>query len=632
MKTSVLTFILAFSALFGYHGKLAAQGATCATAIAITSLPFNQSNTTCGKVDNFSSASATDPCGSLYSRGEDIFYSYTPATSHSASIALGNTLTWTAILIYTGCPTAGGTCLMRAEATGGNPSIASVSFTAGVTYYIVVDTYPPPACTAFDISVNVKVNFGESCANNITLYPNTVCEDWYSIKGGSARYGYKNTITEEGVSQAQAPFIAPAGTAPASTCGATDATQPGTWASFKATNTSHTITNEGTAANDYAVYRGTCTALVQQACATLAAGGNTTLTGLTVGTTYYVFISATATSGSTNASLCLTGATAYSNPNNTCASAFTALDGVAYSLNNANATADLTMCSGSVENNIWVKWTCPAGWAGGPAYFHIYGQECNSTQGMQTSVWTAATCANVGTTCATSSNPQTTADMYLTWTPTIGSTYYINLDGYNGTACNFWGQVNSTPVTPVLPIELLAFTATYENYSVILEWATASQKNNSFFTVERSKDGVNFEEVEKINGAGTVSYVVDYLAYDKKPYQGISYYRLKQTDLDGRFTYSSIVSVNVTDDAVGNLVLMQNPVDDQLQFSFISNFKGSSIMYVYDMAGRQIHSQTLQTNEGYNSNDIDVSSLPKGLYYITIINDRKVFKSKILKN
>jgi hypothetical protein len=104
----------------------------------------------------------------------------------------------------------------------------------------------------------------------------------------------------------------------------------------------------------------------------------------------------------------------------------------------------------------------------------------------------------------------------------------------------------ASPSNTVLPIELMFFTSqvTSQN-TVLLNWATASELNNDFFTVERSLDGLTWEVVEFVNGNGTTPLRNDYNSKDVRPYIGLSYYRLKQTDFDGTFEYSNIVSVFV---------------------------------------------------------------------------------------
>jgi len=97
-----------------------------------------------------------------------------------------------------------------------------------------------------------------------------------------------------------------------------------------------------------------------------------------------------------------------------------------------------------------------------------------------------------------------------------------------------------------LPIQLIDFNASLNaDKTVELKWITASEINNDYFTIERSSDGVDFEIVDEISGAGNSSSVIHYNYTDTAPLKGLSYYRLKQTDFDGTSVYSEIISVKI---------------------------------------------------------------------------------------
>ncbi|MDX5346134.1 MAG: T9SS type A sorting domain-containing protein, partial [Hymenobacteraceae bacterium] len=113
-------------------------------------------------------------------------------------------------------------------------------------------------------------------------------------------------------------------------------------------------------------------------------------------------------------------------------------------------------------------------------------------------------------------------------------------------------------ITP-LPVELLYISATAEGEAVNVRWATASEQNSDYFTVERSSDGVLFEPVATVKGAGFSNELNTYQVMDKNPLQGISYYRLKQADLDGQVNYSKIQSVAFSGNALPGFVVFPNP-------------------------------------------------------------------------
>lgn len=130
-----------------------------------------------------------------------------------------------------------------------------------------------------------------------------------------------------------------------------------------------------------------------------------------------------------------------------------------------------------------------------------------------------------------------------------------------------------------LPIELSSFSAKVEEGDVKVEWTTATERNNDYFTIERSKDGTNFEEVARVDGAGNSTSTLNYRSVDTHPYQGTSYYRLKQTDFDGETKTFEVVSVSIQEN---DLLVWPNPasVGDRI------NCSGS--FEVYDMSGREI--------------------------------------------
>lgn len=97
----------------------------------------------------------------------------------------------------------------------------------------------------------------------------------------------------------------------------------------------------------------------------------------------------------------------------------------------------------------------------------------------------------------------------------------------------------------VLPVKLVSFEANSNGERIDINWATVTEINNNFFTIEKSKDLKNWEVVSNVSGAGNSNTTIEYFEVDYSPYQGVSYYRLKQTDYDGAFSYSNVVPVNI---------------------------------------------------------------------------------------
>jgi hypothetical protein len=115
------------------------------------------------------------------------------------------------------------------------------------------------------------------------------------------------------------------------------------------------------------------------------------------------------------------------------------------------------------------------------------------------------------------------------------------------------------------------FGAISDGKKVIVNWTTPNEQNFDYFTVERSKDGVNFVTAVMIKGAGKVSAVVDYTDIDYSPFSGISYYRLKQTDYFGDFSYSEIVAVNFQISKNGSVIPNNNKLPDETELKELEN-------------------------------------------------------------
>lgn len=172
------------------------------------------------------------------------------------------------------------------------------------------------------------------------------------------------------------------------------------------------------------------------------------------------------------------------------------------------------------------------------------------------------------------------------------------------------GSVGEDP----LPIVLLSFKVMVNESKVYLNWQTASEINNDFFTIERSKDGINWEIIEKIKGAGNSSTILSYSGIDKNPYRGISYYRLKQTDFDGYFEYSQIRSVNIDELMDSQIQIYLNPAENKI--NIIGDVSELKQLKIYNTLGQDVTGLIVIINKSDTSLIIDLSNLRKGMYLI----------------
>ncbi|MCB0401736.1 MAG: T9SS type A sorting domain-containing protein [Flavobacteriales bacterium] len=183
-----------------------------------------------------------------------------------------------------------------------------------------------------------------------------------------------------------------------------------------------------------------------------------------------------------------------------------------------------------------------------------------------------------------------------------------------------------------LPVKLVDFNAEpVDNRYVDLSWNTAMESNNDYFTIERSLDGITFEVVGIVDGAGNSNTVKNYGLRDDQPHAGISYYRLKQTDYDQTYSYSKLVSVEIKKD-FDELNVIPNPVTGKGQLVFNANHEGLIDVNVFDVSGRLVLSVNRQTVKGSNAIVLDTEELTQGMYFLTVNNDKEKTTLKFIKN
>lgn len=211
-----------------------------------------------------------------------------------------------------------------------------------------------------------------------------------------------------------------------------------------------------------------------------------------------------------------------------------------------------------------------------------------------------------------------------------GHMFPINNFGDKNTINTWWNGVEVKQLVPLklyenspailMPIELTQWTATNLEESVLLEWTTASEENNDYFSIERSIDGVTWKVLGNVGGAGTTSATHYYSFEDTKPVSGISYYRLKQVDFNGEYTYSSVKCINRPANA------------DKMYKAYVNKDIDAFIVQGEEIAACNIEVYNnlgvKMTNLSFNpiSTDkvvINAGQLPIGTYFIKICNGSK---------
>ena len=180
-----------------------------------------------------------------------------------------------------------------------------------------------------------------------------------------------------------------------------------------------------------------------------------------------------------------------------------------------------------------------------------------------------------------------------------------------------------TSTTSPLPITLLSFTASPAKEKVRLNWITASEINNDYFTVEKSVDGKNFYPIGEIDGANNSTTKNEYYLDDIRPTFGISYYRLKQTDYDGMFTYSDIIPVNYKK-SFKQYSVFPNPATDNAYI--VGESSGESEVIIRNTEGGLIN--TLHIDGSKQIISLPISELSQGIYFIEV---RSAYDSQYLR-
>ncbi len=205
------------------------------------------------------------------------------------------------------------------------------------------------------------------------------------------------------------------------------------------------------------------------------------------------------------------------------------------------------------------------------------------------------------------------------------SFYEVIGAGYSGFS-DFGIGGGGTP----LPVEIIAFGAQNAGDQVAISWATATELNSDFFTVERSADGLNFLKVLNVQAAGNSTSLIEYRVFDDQPLNGTSYYRLKQTDFDGSHSMTPVVSIQRGQHS-GAPALWPNPTSGLLQWSGQVSREGYYSVSVLNLTGVEVMRQTLELQAGVQSFGLDISALPQGSYLLRVQGSDDVQISQVVK-
>lgn len=189
------------------------------------------------------------------------------------------------------------------------------------------------------------------------------------------------------------------------------------------------------------------------------------------------------------------------------------------------------------------------------------------------------------------------------------------------------------PTVNSLPIELLSFEAELNGDQVDITWTTATEFNNDFFTVERSKDGFAWEIISIVPGAGISNTVLEYAEVDPEPYTGVSYYRLTQTDYDGTYTHSDVAPIKYVKEEDSQVNVYPNPWDKTTSVNVeLNGFEGNDVLVsLRDITGKEYYSRVIVANNEVVYNVIEpMSELAAGMYLITVRSEDQIFSKQLV--
>ncbi len=180
---------------------------------------------------------------------------------------------------------------------------------------------------------------------------------------------------------------------------------------------------------------------------------------------------------------------------------------------------------------------------------------------------------------------------------------------------------------PSFPVEISRFeSSVIEKNKIELQWTTASELNNDYFEIERSTDGNIFKDIGRVKGNGTSSLVERYSFIDDSPHFGKNYYRLKQVDFDGVFSFSKILLENIQTDK-SEISIFPNPSKD---FICIESHVNIEQVRVYNIVGENLSHTAVINKKNDQTYNLNLQGLETGLYIISVKTNDNNDSSKII--
>jgi len=191
--------------------------------------------------------------------------------------------------------------------------------------------------------------------------------------------------------------------------------------------------------------------------------------------------------------------------------------------------------------------------------------------------------------------------------------------------------ISQSIVCEKLPIDLISYTGEVKAQGNMLNWVTATETENAYFTMAHSTDGNSFTSITKVDGAGTVSEPQSYSFLHRDAPAGISYYKLWQTDFNGTKNYVGIVGLTRGEVSLNITSIQPIPVLEYMELTYTSISETQAELQIFDALGRNMTDISILSNTGINNRTIDVSSFTPGIYFLTINQGDDTVTEKFIK-
>lgn len=205
-----------------------------------------------------------------------------------------------------------------------------------------------------------------------------------------------------------------------------------------------------------------------------------------------------------------------------------------------------------------------------------------------------------------------------------GGTHWTNLgeDGLDQSAdfltvngINVLNRLTLANISAPLAVQLLRFYALPSDKEVQLTWMTSAETNNRLFAIERSADGIHFIEIGEVPGSGNSNQEKKYQFTDVQPLPAISWYRLRQVDIDGKFSFTPVIMINRSGAVNSNARLFPNPVTGtSVLLNLTEQISGQQQLMLYNQAGILVKQFTISRVAGSQLITLEMGHLPAGIY------------------